>query len=593
MLCWACNTDQNPAEPTKASEPETKEIHEGPTPARTQTQPQATYAAATALEGEDQKPHLKLKGYGKEILGVTIAGRDLPPGMKFNLARDGKRKVDYDVASGQPVEWIKWDSFGSANNLVLRFTLRAGRKAASQVADSFFEGAGGFGTKQLTGSSQDTSRPSHLNAWFGATVKVLGHDGLEKTFSFRLGQGSTDDKTDWWLGSDQFSECWARRQNVESDGAKAQRLDDAIVVATSRTVFNLGVPDKIVPGAHRSTAGCPPNDAAYWMEADWETIKDAPLSQLAFPGTHDAFTYFFDNIVGFGYPRTQDLDITGQLNYGIRYFDARFQGQTRGASLDDPANITWCVDHALHKCSGEEGNVAKMIQTEIRDWIEDPNNHGDQEKHRELIIISLSHLSWDGGTEAQFPDEYQQLKRALVEDWVGKDSILGEYAIAPSEVLKKTPAELFDGINTPRVLILNHDSPRKFLGGYVSVPHETVPCIPGGQNTPCVHDRYANDADIGDMREHQLQKYRDNHSTGDWDRMFLLSWTLTPGLHTPFELAKDSNPRLWEFLDNEGALWRHDPPKFVNVLYIDYAGQIPGESATDSARRVNAITQGG
>ncbi|MBO0481969.1 phosphatidylinositol-specific phospholipase C domain-containing protein [Enterococcus sp. MSG2901] len=58
----------------------------------------------------------------------------------------------------------------------------------------------------------------------------------------------------------------------------------------------------------------------YWMSSIRE---DARLSELSIPGTHDSATNGIRDIVGMGYVKTQSIDITRQLNNGIRFLDAR------------------------------------------------------------------------------------------------------------------------------------------------------------------------------------------------------------------------------------------------------------------------------
>jgi hypothetical protein len=61
-------------------------------------------------------------------------------------------------------------------------------------------------------------------------------------------------------------------------------------------------------------------DSSSWMAQDQQLIQTVPLKGIAMPGTHDTFSYVSAPYLYFG---TQDLDITGQLNAGVRHFDMR------------------------------------------------------------------------------------------------------------------------------------------------------------------------------------------------------------------------------------------------------------------------------
>lgn len=58
----------------------------------------------------------------------------------------------------------------------------------------------------------------------------------------------------------------------------------------------------------------------YWMN---ELKDNTRLSELSIPGTHDSATHAIKDTVGLGYVKTQSIDITRQLNNGIRFLDAR------------------------------------------------------------------------------------------------------------------------------------------------------------------------------------------------------------------------------------------------------------------------------
>lgn len=105
--------------------------------------------------------------------------------------------------------------------------------------------------------------------------------------------------------------------------------------------------------------------------------ENSRLIDIAIPGSHDSLTYFcqsFDDHPPF--TRAQGLDITRQLNSGIRYLDTRFD-----------YNCNWLGSgcdvvpvHGIIHCGRSVTNSEKII-AEIADWVA---------KHPvEILIISV------------------------------------------------------------------------------------------------------------------------------------------------------------------------------------------------------------
>ena len=62
-------------------------------------------------------------------------------------------------------------------------------------------------------------------------------------------------------------------------------------------------------------------DLSSWMAQQQPVIQTIPLKGIAMPGSHDTFSYVVNSFIDYG--KTQDLDIPGQLNAGIRHLDMR------------------------------------------------------------------------------------------------------------------------------------------------------------------------------------------------------------------------------------------------------------------------------
>ena len=82
-------------------------------------------------------------------------------------------------------------------------------------------------------------------------------------------------------------------------------------------------------------------DTAYWHETsaagnrqEWmKNIKgETKLSELSIPGTHDSMA-FKDNLFAIDSTRTQTMDLTKQLNSGIRFLDIRAKYTETGFPL--------------------------------------------------------------------------------------------------------------------------------------------------------------------------------------------------------------------------------------------------------------------
>lgn len=75
-------------------------------------------------------------------------------------------------------------------------------------------------------------------------------------------------------------------------------------------------------------------DLSNWMGQISEQIGDLPLRAVAIPGTHDSAMY--PGMLPADYARCQNIDFTGQLNMGARYFDFRCGYIWEGGEIGGP-----------------------------------------------------------------------------------------------------------------------------------------------------------------------------------------------------------------------------------------------------------------
>jgi hypothetical protein len=87
-----------------------------------------------------------------------------------------------------------------------------------------------------------------------------------------------------------------------------------------------------------------------WMEEISNCIEHKKIQQLAIPGTHDSCTSQMDNRFLNRMLQCQNLSIDEQLDYGIRYFDLRFEncGVTKGYKIHHGGYTSACtLEHVL------------------------------------------------------------------------------------------------------------------------------------------------------------------------------------------------------------------------------------------------------
>ncbi|MBO0432149.1 phosphatidylinositol-specific phospholipase C domain-containing protein [Enterococcus sp. DIV0660C] len=90
-----------------------------------------------------------------------------------------------------------------------------------------------------------------------------------------------------------------------------------------------------------------------WMS----DLKDnTRLSELSIPGTHDSASHGIKNSTGLGYAKTQSIDITRQLNNGIRFLDARVC-ETNGS---------FAMHHGVYYLNSMFGDVLNSVTSFLR-----------------------------------------------------------------------------------------------------------------------------------------------------------------------------------------------------------------------------------
>ncbi|EXJ79162.1 hypothetical protein A1O3_08663 [Capronia epimyces CBS 606.96] len=307
----------------------------------------------------------------------------------------------------------------------------------------------------------------------------------------------------------------------------------------------------ILVGDQNSLAGNhPPTN---WMAQNLPYIGCLTLQDLVLPGSHDA------GMSTIKYPaggdsdntQTQSLDIYGQLQAGVRYFDIR-------PTISHGAYYTGHYTGDL----GANGQEMSAIVADINQFTSEGNN--------ELIILELSHSSDTDDKYQAFDDgQYNDL---LFELWNNTQHL---YTGHKSDVLTTVP--LTDFISKgPAVVVICDERNSSWLqnhrfqgrGFYSS---DQVP----------IYNSYSDTTDLDTMRKDQYTKLVAQAKSPDRaDQLFLLSWTGTQniidviGLGSSIQgLASLFNGHLAQVGSNvpyTGPISWAEKVKPPNIILIDY-----------------------
>lgn len=256
-------------------------------------------------------------------------------------------------------------------------------------------------------------------------------------------------------------------------------------------------PFLLVGNESNSAGNNPPTD---WMAQNLPYIGCLTLQEMVIPGSHDA------GMSEINYPRegtaansqTQTLNITGQLEAGIRYFDIRptiSHGQFYTGHYTDDL--------------GANGESIADIIADINRFTASGN--------KELIILELSHtMDTDSSYQAFSDSQYSSLLAQFHS--TTKDLYTGHGA----DVISTVPLSDFisDG---PAVVIVCDERNASWLAanGFQSKGFYASTQLP-------VYNNYADTTDLDDMRQDQYTKLVAQTAKPDnADQLFLLSWTFT------------------------------------------------------------------
>ncbi|KAK5053288.1 hypothetical protein LTR84_002262 [Exophiala bonariae] len=247
----------------------------------------------------------------------------------------------------------------------------------------------------------------------------------------------------------------------------------------------------------------PPTD---WMKQNLPFLGCRTLQQLSLPGSHNAGMSKIQFNTAFASPsntQTQQLDILGQLNAGIRYFDIR-PVISHGDYYTGHYSYIKDVD-------SNQGAVGQKMDSII------DNINKFTDKNSELVILYLSHTSnTDADYHAFNDDEWNSVLHDLT------DGLKHRWTVKTDKVLTKLPLSDFIK-NGPAVVIVVEDRDKAFLDkqGFTGKGFFPASAFPK-------YDNYANTNELDVMRDDQYKKFTQQLSKPDNpDQVFLLSWTMT------------------------------------------------------------------
>jgi hypothetical protein len=337
-----------------------------------------------------------------------------------------------------------------------------------------------------------------------------------------------------------------------------------------------------------------------WMSQTWNTIKSKPLSSVCLPGSHDSGTAVTTQ-ASIGSTtcntQTQGLDILGQLNAGVRYFDFR------------PCYASWKNDfylthfRTLPLISGWWGALGQRLLDALNDIVSFINQPCGSD---EIIILKFSHFAHldTYGPDPMTSSEYMEIVsqvQTILEPYLYANTTssinLNQQTMAS---LKTKPGAtviaLFDvgnkkaeGYFFPTDQIATAQG--IFAFGDTAIAKVSYPIAPNF----LLYDSYANSNNFSTMVTDQQKKL--SAFKKDPQKSFLLSWTLTcqgqpctggtVGKKTNISclatMAQYTNPQLSGTVLSWVSHGTIKSGRMPNILYVDYCGQFADDSVAVAA----------
>jgi hypothetical protein len=387
-------------------------------------------------------------------------------------------------------------------------------------------------------------------------------------------------------------------QSLISSGSLIQKS-----IASETEVSKPISPDHSDPRSQLYAQAQPPAsiDLANWMGQASSLIGNRPLKQIVMPGTHDSGMY--KGMLPADYAKNQNLDFTGQLNKGVRFFDFRIgyfmKGCGNGAFYDPrnggecwscpPGfNRTWDPVTADRACSKSwVGPFSKA--TYHRKWYGTgwQSADGSAKECLNNILGDEGYYMFGHGTnpayvvDVKVADALKSIKAWL--DAHPKEVVILKVGVIKSDPNLKnffaqhlSPTIIYDSTSTPVQNVtpsqLYSQGKRVILLGEVGLQTDSALGITGYKaSTEGIEDANKMTAYL----DQELNRERPAGSSGKADdKMLEVIAALTPkGEGTippipanPQDLAKKFNPMLESRIKDT---WRGRALNIVSVDYVD------------------------
>jgi 1-phosphatidylinositol phosphodiesterase len=332
-----------------------------------------------------------------------------------------------------------------------------------------------------------------------------------------------------------------------SDKGRTSRKRLATVVAYSLFFIQFAVQASVL-GAETSF------NTNNWM-ANLSDVKK--INELVIPGSHDAgMSELHHCDVGSkmnkGMVKTQKLDIKNQLIAGSRYFDIR-------VDYDHKELVTYHRTGDL----GCNGQPLKAIMDQAITFL--------SQYQSETFIFKFSHIRSNRNKERETKDRIDQ--------FLANPKYRSYLYTSQDYKTNLTTVTLGDSRGKV-ILVFDYDENTsakqgkfRYHDGFEEISDKQSLCKFRDPNlTVC--DEYSKTSDLNTMEQDQIAKWNKFAGLGK-ERLFLLSWTLTPGVGTFFSgsieaLAAKANTALPKALELQIRDLNQPPP---NIVYIDYVNK--------------------
>jgi hypothetical protein len=317
-----------------------------------------------------------------------------------------------------------------------------------------------------------------------------------------------------------------------------------------------------------------PKDTTRWMEElnanSNGKFFQQKFNKVSLPASHDSGMSCSTEctlLAGLPQTQTQTLDIAGQLNAGIRYFDLRpcvWDVKASNNSQDDFyfGHFTSVPVIGGMGCLGQN---MKEALVQVASFLSSTT--------QEIVILKFSHFGDKDGNA--FPCSLQELMIGAIKE------VLADQMLAITNGEKINDETLQNVISSDRRVICVFDGlcPDLYNSENGVLIFGDLANSPNPDSNFDVHDNYSDSDNLCIMVADQINKYAAFNSTRN-SKMFLFSYTLTQstndaitsaiGINSILDLANSANNYWWTVVTSLiSDFSAQQIPNFVNLDNVD------------------------